>query len=91
MENVYFFKNLKTIIPVSQAQGVILLTAAKNNIPVSAFTPLQVKLAVTGFGHAEKEVLQKKIKKVLGLKELPKKDDAADALGVALTYIIKEI
>lgn len=90
VENVYFFKNLKSIISVSQAQGVILLTAAKNNIPVSSFTPLQVKMTVTGFGRAEKEVLQEKIKKVLKIKELPKKKDASDALAIALTYIIKE-
>jgi len=91
MEKIYFFKNFKTVIPVSQAQGVIMLTAAKNKIPVFGFTPLQVKLAVTGFGRAEKTVLQERIKKVLGLKELPKEDDAADALGVALTYLIKEV
>ena len=90
MENLYFFKNLKTAIPVSQAGGVILLTAAKNNLPVFSFTPLQVKMTVTGFGRAEKTEVQSKIKKLLGLKELPKADDAADALAVALTYIIKE-
>src|SRR3989344_331127 len=90
METVYFFKNFKTAIPVSQAGGVILLTAAKNNLPVFSFTPLQVKMAVTGFGRAEKTEVQSKIKKLLGLKELPKADDAADALAVALTYIIKE-
>lgn len=90
VENVYFFKNLKTAIPVSQAEGVILLTAAKNRIPVSQFTPSEVKMAVTGFGRAEKEVIQKKIKKTLGLKEQLKSDDAVDALAVALTYFIKK-
>ena len=67
-----------------------MLTAAKNNLPVFSFTPLQVKMTVTGFGRAEKTEVQSKIKKLLGLKELPKADDAADALAVALTYIIKE-
>jgi len=91
MENVYFFKNLKTAIPVSQAEGVILLTAAKNKLPVFKFTPLEVKMTVAGFGRAEKEALQKKIKKALSLKKLPKSDDISDALAVALTCLIKEI
>ncbi len=84
VENVYFFKNLKTAMPVSQAKGVILLTAAKKNIPVYEFTPLQVKMAVAGYGKAEKEQIQKLVQLLLGLKEMPKSDDAADALGVAI-------
>ena len=55
VENIYFFKNLKTAMPVSQAKGVILLTAAKKKIPVYEFTPLQVKMAITGYGRAEKK------------------------------------
>jgi len=90
VEKLYFFKNLKTVIPVSQAGGVILLTAAKNKIPVQEFTPLQVKLSITKNGWAEKKTVQNKIKKILNLKELPKPDDAADALAVALTYIVKK-
>ncbi len=90
VENLYFFRNLKTAIPVSQAKGVILLTTAKNKIPVYEFTPLQVKLAVTGFGWAEKEIVQKKIKSLLQLKEIPKPDDAADALAIALAFYLKE-
>lgn len=90
VEDIYFFKNLKTAVPVSQAKGVILLTAAKNKIPAFQFSPLEVKMTITKFGRAEKEVLQKKIKKTLNLKELPKEDDAADALAVALTYLIKK-
>ena len=89
IEYLYFFKNLKTIIPVSQASGVILLTAAKNNLPVFGFTPLQVKLAITGFGRAEKEEVQRKIKTLLKMKELPKPDDAADALAIALAFYLK--
>lgn len=84
VENVYFFKNLKTAMPVSQAKGVILLTAAKKKIPVYEFTPLQVKMMVTGYGKAEKKQVQKMIQVLLDLKEPPKSDDAADALGVAL-------
>jgi len=90
VEDIYFFKNLKTVIPVSQAKGVILLTAAKNKIPVFQFTPLEIKLAVAGFGRAEKGLIQKKIKQEFKLKEIPKPDDAADALAVALTYFLKE-
>lgn len=88
MESLYFFKNFKTAIPVSQAGGVILFTAAKNKIPVHQFTPLQVKLAVGGFGRAEKEVVQKKIKSLLKLKETPRPDDAADALAIAATFCL---
>ena len=89
VENVYFFKNLKTAMPVSQAKGVILLTAAKKKIPVYEFTPLQVKMTVVGYGKAEKKQVQKMIKVLLNLKEVPKKDDAADALGVALCCALK--
>lgn len=90
IESVYFFKNLKTAMPVSEAKGAILLTAAKKRLPVREFTPLQVKLAVTGDGRADKKEVQRQIKKLLKLKEIPKPDDAADALAVAMTYLIKE-
>lgn len=89
MESLYFFKNLKTAIPVSQAGGVILLTAAKNKLPIYQFTPLQVKSFVTGFGRSEKQIVQEKIKILLKLKETPKPDDAADALAVALAFCLK--
>jgi len=89
VENIYFFKNLKTAMPVSQAKGVILLTAAKKKIPVYEFTPLQVKMAITGYGKAEKKQVQKMISVLLNLKETLKQDDAADALGIALCYIFK--
>jgi len=84
VENVYFFKNLKTALPVSQAKGVILLEAAKKRIPVYEFTPLQVKMAITGYGRAEKKQLQEMIKILLRLNEIPSPDDAADALGIAV-------
>jgi len=84
VENIYFFKNLKTALPVSQAKGVILLAAARAKVPIYEFTPLQVKMTVTGYGRAEKKQIQKMIGHLLGLKELPKPDDAADALGVAI-------
>ena len=84
VENVYFFKNLKTAIPVAQAKGVILLTAAKKGIPVFELTPLQVKMTITGYGRAEKKQVQKMVKVLLHLKEIPTPDDAADALGIAI-------
>lgn len=86
VENIFFFKNLKTAMPVSQAKGVILLTAAKKNLPVFELSPPQVKMLVVGSGKAEKIQVQKKIKSFFGLKEIPKPDDAADALAIALAY-----
>lgn len=90
IENVYFFKNLKTAIPVSQAKGSILLTAAKKGLPVWECTPLQAKLAITGKGRADKKDVQKELKKILKLKEVPKPDHASDALAVAITYLLKK-
>jgi len=84
VENVYFFKNLKTAMPVSQAKGVILLTAAKKNIPIYEFTPLQAKMTVVGYGRAEKKQVQEMVKILLNLEERPKSDDAADALAIAI-------
>ena len=84
IENIYFFKNLKTALPVSQAKGVILLSAAKHKIPVAEYTPLQVKQALTTYGRADKSQVQKMVKILLNLKEIPKPDDAADALAVAI-------
>lgn len=84
VENIYFFKNLKTAMPVSQAKGVILLTAAKANIPVCEFTPLQVKMGISGYGKAEKRQVQRMVQCLLNLKEMPKPDDAADALAIAV-------
>jgi crossover junction endodeoxyribonuclease RuvC len=88
VENIYFFRNLKTAMPVSQAKGVILLTAAKRNIPIKEFTPMQVKMMMTGSGKAEKIHVQNKVKSFLDLKEIPRPDDAADALAIAITYVL---
>ena len=95
VESLYFFKNLKTIMPVSQAKGVILLAAAEKKIPVLEFTPLQVKMTVAGYGRAEKKQVIEMIKKLLDLdgfdlkKNNRKKDDAFDALGVAICAAYK--
>ena len=86
VEELFIYKNLKTAMFVSQARGAILLTLAECRIPVYQFTPLEVKQALTGYGRAEKLQMQKMVKTVLGLLEIPKPDDAADALAVALCY-----
>ncbi|MDO8264751.1 MAG: crossover junction endodeoxyribonuclease RuvC [Candidatus Parcubacteria bacterium] len=92
IEKLFFFKNLKTAMPVSQAKGVILMAAAENGIPVLEFTPPQVKMAMVGYGRAEKIQIQKIIKSLLRLKELPRPDDAADALAIAIScaYFLKK-
>jgi len=85
VEKIYFFKNFKTAIPVAQAKGVILLALVKKGIPISEFTPLQVKMNITGYGRATKTQMQKMVQTILSLEEIPKPDDAADALGVAIS------
>lgn len=87
IENIYFFKNLKTAMPISQAKGVILLAAAQKKITVHEFTPLQAKIAITGYGRAKKHQIQEIIKILLNLKKIPSPDDAADALLMALCYL----
>lgn len=84
IESIFFFRNMKTALPVSQARGVILLTAAKRRLPIYEYTPLQIKKSILDYGWAEKPKMQKKIKALLNLKEIPRPDDAADALGAAI-------
>ncbi len=97
VESLFFFKNLKTVIPVSQARGVILLAAAQKKIQTCEFTPLQVKMTVVGNGRAEKKQVQKMIKEILDLSQFDlqknnrKKDDAADALGIAVCAALKDL
>ena len=85
IEELFFNNNEKTAFVVGQARGVILLAAAQNNLEISIYTPLQVKIALTGYGRAEKSQIGKMVKTVFSLKEIPKPDDTADALAVALT------
>ena len=84
VESLFFFKNLKTAMPVSQARGVIIFTLSKKNIPFIEITPQQAKNAVTGYGKATKTQVQKMIKNLLNLEKIPKPDDAADALAIAI-------
>ena len=86
VEQLYFATNAKTAITVGQARGVIILTASQANIPSFDYTPLQVKLAITGYGKADKNQVQHMVKNILKLKEIPRPDDAADALAIALTH-----
>ena len=86
VEELFFAKNVKTGISVAHARGVILLTANKECGKIFEYTPLQIKQALTGYGRAEKNQIQQMVKSLLGLKAIPKPDDAADALAVALTH-----
>jgi crossover junction endodeoxyribonuclease RuvC len=86
VEALFFFKNQTTVIPVAQARGVILLAAALENIPCFSYTPPEIKLAVTGYGKADKRQIQQIMKSILKLDSVPKPDDTADALAVALTH-----
>ncbi len=84
VEQLFFCKNIKTALVVGHARGVVLLAAKQNKLPFKEFTPLQVKQAVTTYGQAGKTQVQKMVKLLLNLKELPKPDDAADALAIAI-------
>lgn len=86
IEEIYFFKNLKTAIEVSHARGVAVLVAQLNKVFCCGYTPLQVKQAVCGYGRADKKQVQQMVKSLLKLKKIPKPDDAADALAVALCH-----
>lgn len=87
IENIYFYKNSKTAVSVSEARGVILYLAAKKGLSVHEYTPLQIKQTITGFGRATKRQIQQKIKELLSLSCPPTPDDAADALAVGLCHI----
>lgn len=84
IEDLFFFKNLKTAIKVAEARGVILMTGIENNLKIKEFTPLQIKQALTGYGRADKNQIQQMIKIILKLKDTPKPDDAADAIAIAI-------
>lgn len=86
IEKLYFNTNITTGIAVAEARGVIRLSAALKNIPIYEYTPLQVKVAVTGYGRAEKHQMQEMTKNILRLKDVPKPDDTADALAIAITH-----
>ena len=84
MEKIFFQKNAKTVIEVAQAQGVIIAECESLGLPVCMFTPLEVKVAATGYGRAEKKQVQQMVKMILKMAEIPRPDDAADALALAI-------
>jgi crossover junction endodeoxyribonuclease RuvC len=84
IEQLFFNKNVRTALVVGQARGVALLTLKQNNLQIAEFTPSQVKQAVSAYGQASKKQVQKMVKLILNLKELPYPDDAADALAIAI-------
>lgn len=86
IEKLYFNTNTTTAIHVAQARGVILLAAQQASVSVYEYTPLQVKTAVTGYGKAKKEQVMEMTRRLLRLKEVPKPDDTADALAIAITH-----
>ncbi len=86
VEKLFFFKNQKTIITVSQSRGVILQVLHGFGVRVFEYTPLQVKQAVTGYGRADKTQVQQMVKNIAGLKQVPQPDDVADALAVGICH-----
>lgn len=86
IEELFFNKNVTTALTVGQARGVVLLSAQQHKIPITSYTPLQVKIGVTGYGKADKKQVGQMIKTILKLHSIPKLDDTADALAVAVTH-----
>jgi len=86
IEELFFSRNVKTAIAVGQARGVALLACGLANVPVFEYRPMEVKQAVVGYGNADKQQVQKMVKLLLGLTEVPKPDDTADALAIAITH-----
>ncbi len=86
IERLYYNNNAKTVIGVAEARGVILLAARLKGVPVYEYTPLQVKLAVTGYGQAIKPQMQEMTRRLLCLKSIPRPDDTADALAMAICH-----
>jgi crossover junction endodeoxyribonuclease RuvC len=87
VEKLFFQRNVKTAIAVGQARGVALLALAETHTPLAEYTPLEVKQAVTSYGGADKYQVQVMVQAMLGLKDLPRPDDAADALAIAICHI----
>lgn len=86
VEEIFYHRNAKTVITVAQARGVALCTLAASGIKTAEYTPLQVKQAVAGYGSADKKQVQTMVKYILQLDHVPKPDDAADALAVAICH-----
>jgi crossover junction endodeoxyribonuclease RuvC len=87
VEKLFFRRNVTTAISVGQARGVILLAMAQSFMPVAEYTPMEVKQAVSGYGGADKKQVQVMVQAILQLEDLPKPDDAADAIAIAITHL----
>ena len=86
VEQLFFFKNQKTIIPVAEARGVILTVLEKYNIPTYSYTPMEVKQVLTGYGRAEKKEVEQMVRITLETQELPNLDDTVDAIAIAICH-----
>ncbi len=86
VEKLFFYKNVTTAMAVGQSRGVVVLSFAQAGLPIGEYTPLEVKQAVTGYGNADKKQIQQMVKILLNLETIPKPDDAADALAVAICH-----
>jgi crossover junction endodeoxyribonuclease RuvC len=87
MVREFFSENVRTAITVGQALGVIQLALANSNVPINEYTPLEVKQAVAGYGRADKHQVQQMVRALLKLDDIPRPDDAADALAIAITHL----
>ncbi len=87
IEDLFFFKNQKTVMSVGAARGVIILVCKQAKLNIALYTPLQIKSSIAGYGHADKQQVQFMVKNILKLKEVPQPDDAADAVAAALTHM----
>lgn len=86
VEKLFFARNVTTAMTVAQARGVVLLCAKQAQLNIYEYTPMQIKMALTGYGKADKKQIQEMVRVVLGLSEVPKPDDCADAIAAALTH-----
>jgi crossover junction endodeoxyribonuclease RuvC len=87
VEKLFFQRNVRTAMNVGQARGIAMLILGQSKIPVAEYSPLEVKQAVTGYGGADKHQIQEMVRALLSLKEIPRPDDAADALAVAICHL----
>ena len=88
IEKLYFNQNITTGIAVAEARGVVLLIARQHDLPIFEYTPLQIKLTMTGYGRAHKKEMQESVRRFLNMREIVKPDDAADALAAAITHAL---
>ncbi len=87
VETLYFGRNVTTAITVAQGRGVVLLALAQAGVPIHEYKPAEIKQAIAGYGNADKGQMQEMIRHLLALEDIPKPDDAADGLAVAITYL----